>query len=79
MIEYSYKGFKFCYKIEQHKNNSKLFGSYGFIVNPEDTQERVLAKFHTDYNTETGVQTEIKKLMEDYIDFEWHQFREITG
>lgn len=77
MTEYEYKGFKLCYQIEPHQRDKKLFGSFGYIVNT-NAQEAILAKFHTDFNTKEGVLTEIRRLMEEYVDFEWNQYQEVT-
>ncbi len=36
-------------------------------------------KFHTEFTTKSGVRDSIKKLMENYIDFEWQEYYEIHG
>lgn len=76
MTEYIYKGLKIVYTLEPHKNESHLFGSTGFVVDPKEPSHAVLARFHTDYNTLNGAKTAIRKLIENYIDFEWHQSKE---
>ncbi|KTD36563.1 hypothetical protein Lnau_1547 [Legionella nautarum] len=80
MIEYNYKNFQVHYDIELDKKSTKLYRADGYIVNSLDKKNPVLArKFHTEHRTKKGVVAEIKRLIENYIDFEWKEFYEVHG
>lgn len=71
MIEYIYKGFKISYKIASSgmdKHHFKADGSLTYLLNTPKTFKP--QKFHTEYNSYAGAEHEIKKLLENYIDFE---------
>lgn len=75
MIEYIFKGFKMSYKIvaaEFEKNTYKAEGSVSYLLNmPKSFMPK---KFHTEYITQAGAEYEIKKLLEDYVNFELKNF-----
>ena len=75
MVEYIYKGFKVSYKIisaEFEKNTYKANGSLTYLLNiPTSFTPK---QFHTEYNTYAGAEHEIKKLLENYVDFELKNF-----
>ena len=75
MIEYIYKGFKISYKImaaEFEKNTYKADGSLTYLLNiPKSFTPK---HFHTEYDTHAGAEHEIKKLLENYVDFELKNF-----
>jgi hypothetical protein len=80
MSEYDYKNFKIFYNVELDKTNKKLYTADGYVVFALDTVVPNLStKFHTEYTTENGVRNEIKKLIENYVDFEWQKFYEVHG
>lgn len=80
MIEYNYKNFKIFYNIELDKTQNNLYIADGYVTCSIDKKKSILPrKFHTEYTTKTGVQNEIKKLIEHYIDFEWQEFYEMHG
>ena len=75
MIEYIYKGFKISYKIipaELEKNTYKAEGSATYLLNiPRSFAPK---KFHTEFATHAGAEHEIKKLLENYVNFELKNF-----
>jgi hypothetical protein len=80
MTEYDYKKFKIHYNIQSDKTKKNLYAADGYISNPLDSNCSCTArKFHTEYGTKSGVKNEIKKLIENYIDFEWQEYFEIHG
>jgi hypothetical protein len=75
VIEYIYKGFKISYKIaraELEKNTYKADGSVSYLLNMPKTFAP--KKFHTEYDTHAGAEHEIKKLLENYVNFELKNF-----
>lgn len=80
MAEYSYKNFKIHYDIQLDKTKKNLYAADGYISNLRDKKCSCTArKFHTEFTTKSGVRDSIKKLMENYIDFEWQEYYEIHG
>ncbi|KTC88138.1 MULTISPECIES: hypothetical protein [Legionella] len=80
MIEYNYKNFKIYYDIELDKKSTKLYTADGYIFTSVDKKNPVLARrFHTEHTSKRGVTTAIKRLIENYIDFEWEEFYEVHG
>ena len=80
MNEYVYRGFKIFYKIELDKTNNSLYqADDGYAECLLDNKKSTAAprKFHTEYSTLAGVQDQITKLVEDYIDFEWEEFNKM--
>ena len=75
VIEYIYKGFKISYQIltsELEKNTYRADGSLNYLLTvPKSFTPK---KFHTEYNTHAGAEHEIKKLLENYVDFELKSF-----
>ena len=75
MIEYIYKGFKLSYKItsaDLEKNIFKADGALTYLLNMPKTFAS--KKFHTEYETHAGAEHEIKKLLENYVNFELKNF-----
>ena len=75
MIEYLYKGFKLSYKItatDLEKNTFKADGSLTYLLNVPPTF--MPKQFHTEYETRMGAEHEIKKLLENYVNFELKNF-----
>jgi len=74
MIEYIYKGFKISYNVTPTNLEKKTFnanGSATYLLNaPKFAQQ----KFHTEDNTQDGAEHEIKKLLENYVNFELKNF-----
>lgn len=78
MNEYIYKGFKISYRIVEtvaQENLYKADGSVIYLLDPEKSLAPV--KFHTEYDSYSGAEYEIKKLLENYIDFELKNFNEM--
>lgn len=79
MSEYLYKDFKVIYHIKAIKgSHNKLYQADGHVVcyNNGCKRPSLSKKFHTEYPTRSGAQYEIKKQLEDYIDFEWQNASE---
>ncbi|WP_133127633.1 hypothetical protein [Legionella nagasakiensis] len=77
MTEYIYRGFKISYKIitteiEQNLNLYKADGTVTYLLSRPKSFLPV--KFHTEYDTYAGAEHEIKKLLENYVDFELKNF-----
>lgn len=75
MPEYIYKGFKIYYEITTipHGHNAK-----GFVINYTEKDSPYLTeKFQTESPTYSDAEKEIRKLIEQYIDFEYRQFLEM--
>ena len=74
MAEYMYKGFKIVYQtgFEQATN---LFKADGCIMSYRDKKLSASQKFHTENISDSIVDKEIQKLIENYIDFEWKEFK----
>ncbi|CDZ76099.1 hypothetical protein BN59_00363 [Legionella massiliensis] len=80
MTEYDYKSFKIHYEIHPDKTKKNLYTADGYICCTLDQGVPVLPRqFHTEYITRDGVQKEIRKLIENYIDFEWQEFHDMQG
>lgn len=80
MTVYNYKKFKIYYNILPDKTKKKLYSADGYILcSPGQESTDLNQRFHTEYTTRDGVQKEIKRLIENYIDFEWKEFYEIHG
>lgn len=78
MIEYIYRGFKLSYKIELAKHDKTGYTAAGFATYLLNVPKSfVPAKFHTEYDTHTSAEHEIKKMLENYVDFELKNFYEM--
>ncbi len=78
MTEYIYKGFKIKYVIEQlDADTYKATGSVLSYV--KEQGPHLSQQFQTEGASKNYVQQEIKKIMNEYIDFEWKQFNEMQG
>lgn len=73
MIEYSYRGFNLAYEVRCLGRD--LYKAKGKVEKEEIKQRRGAAKnFYTEFPTKIGAEQEIKKLLEDYVNFEWMEF-----
>jgi len=80
MIEYNYKNFKIRYCIELDDKLTNLYTADAYIINYLDKANPTLSRrFHTEHTSESGVTAEIRKLIKNYIDFEWQEFYQIHG
>ncbi|CEK12053.1 hypothetical protein [Legionella hackeliae] len=80
MNQYTYKGFKVIYQVDSSDAAPNLYKADGYVVRATDNRNSTSPqKFHTEYPTKKGAETEIKKLLEDYIDFEWQEFYEMKN
>lgn len=78
MTQYTYKGFQVTYQVKSSDIDPNLYKADGYVVRATEFQNRLAQqKFHTEHPTKKGAQHEIKKLLEDYIDFEWQEFYEM--
>ena len=89
VIEYIYKGFKISYDVMPSGVEQQTFkadGSLTYLLNMPKTFPP--QKFHTEYSSFAGAEHEIKKLLENYVDFELKNFydmkkeksqQEVTG
>ncbi|BCA94564.1 hypothetical protein TUM19329_09250 [Legionella antarctica] len=78
MKEYTYREFKINYDIKPEKNYLNLYKAYGYaecLRNKQSNNPKI--NFATEFPTMDGAQEEIKKIIKDYIDFEWDQFYKI--
>jgi len=79
MTEYVYKGFKVYYEVALVEE-SNSYGACGHVVSFLDKDGLCLTeKFQTVSTKKDEAQREIKKLIEDYIDFEYEQFLKIDN
>ena len=77
MTTYAYKGFTVIYEIHQ-SNDSTIYKADGTAIpEGEHPSSTVSTKFHTEYPSRNGVKKEIKKLIENYINFEWEKLLEM--
>lgn len=73
-FEYNYKGFKISYTI-QEMEKSKCYRAEGEVLcYVNNCEPNLTQKFITEFPTKAGAKKEIKKLIENYIDFEWQKF-----
>jgi hypothetical protein len=77
MTQYVYRGFKLSYHVEPAGESSNLYKADGHAVRPAKRNRTSPQKFHTEHPTKKGAENEIKRLLEEYIDFEWHEFRQM--
>jgi hypothetical protein len=79
MAEYTYKGFKIFYNIERVNSATKLYKANGYVkCFIDNTSPVVSQKFYTEHPTQAGVKNGIRKMLEEYIDFEWQEFQEMS-
>ena len=80
MIDYVYRGFKIQYNIDAFKQEMGLYKANGFVAGPDDkkqTTATAVKKFHTESPSMADAESQIKKLIEEYIDFEWSAFKKM--
>lgn len=79
MIEYIYKGFKISYHVASADIGKQMFKADGSLSYLLDTPKSFKPqKFHTEYNSYAGAEHEIKKILENYIDFELKNYYQIN-
>lgn len=71
MEKYRYKKFKIYYDIK--KGNDSYFGDGYIIYNLNNKISQYPRFFHTEYKTKNGTVKSLKKMINDYIDFEWKE------
>lgn len=73
MSAYMYRNFKVVYKVYP-QDAHHLYKADGLAICLESEEfPYPQTEFSTEYPTYEGAQTEIKKIIEEYIDFEWSQ------
>lgn len=72
MPRYTYKGFTIYYDIMPTDNN--LYQAEGYVCFSKENNQETSKKFHTEHSDEQEIESEIKRLLENYIDFEWNEF-----
>lgn len=73
MTEYIYKGFKISYQIET--TEQEQYKADGKVIFLQEHSKCILpTRFHTVLDSYQGAETEIKKLLENYVDFELKNF-----
>lgn len=77
MNQYTYKGFKVVYEIKKIPMEDTLYRADGYVVPTPNKNTHNSIKFHTEYPTKLGVRRELKKIIKNYIDFEWKEFKEM--
>ncbi len=75
MIEYIYKGFKLSYTItEVSCAEPRLYEAHGNAIYLLSTPGFAQTHFHAEDETQVGAEHEIKRLLENYVDFELKNF-----
>lgn len=74
MKEYTSKGFKVCYDIKPVESNLYRADGEVFFYDNDLEEPSLLQKFYTEHPTKGGAKTEIKRLIDEYIDFEWKKY-----
>lgn len=70
-MEYEYRKFNIIYDV-QKDSHQPLYEATGYAsCLANSNSDRTLKKFHTTFSTLKGAEHEIKKIIENYIDFEW--------
>ncbi len=77
MPNYVYKGFKIHYEIPHDKTINNLYEAYGYFLTNKHDKPAMLPRFHTIDASKVEVRHQIKKIIEDYIDFEWGKYVEM--
>lgn len=78
MIEYIYCGFKISYEIEPVKNEANLYKAAGhatYLLNNPKSFTPI--SFRTEYDTHAGTEHEIRKMLENYVNFELKNFYDL--
>jgi len=75
VTDYIYRGFKISYIIattDVEKNIFKADGSVTYLL--AHPNSFIPVKFHTEHDSYSGAEHEIKKLLENYVNFELKSF-----
>lgn len=77
-MEYIYQGYKVYYEINQIKMRNKFYRAKGSIIYHliEENSTIFHLKFQTESSTMRGIQQEIKKIINNCIEFELPNFIE---
>ncbi|MCL9683631.1 hypothetical protein [Legionella maioricensis] len=75
MPQYIYREFTVFYEITDQKNAHGLYNASGSVMCLINMNKKnQIVDFSTEFSTISGVKKGIKKIIEEYIDFEWEQF-----
>lgn len=77
MVEYIYKGFKIAYRISGQGEEQRYRADGTALCLIDHPHEFSKKKFHTEFITQEGAEAEIKKLLENYVDFELKSYYEM--
>ena len=72
MSEYFYKGFKVNYNIQKSEDN--IYQATAEVTRDPDYANDLVKVFQTERSTQQGVEKEIKKMIQEYINFEWKEY-----
>ena len=75
MTDYTHKGFKVHYDVEPVEQGKSLYKANG-SVNLKGNDPDTIQKFQTEGSSRDEVEEEIKKMINQYIEFEWKQFKD---
>ena len=77
--QYNYNGFQISYKIDPPNSEIALYRANGFLnCSLSNHNSGPCMQFHTEHKTLDGAECGIKKLLENYVDFEWKNFNEMA-
>ena len=76
MSQYDYKEFKVIYDISYSKQLN-LYEAHGSVHLNKKNIPAFSQEFSTEDSSPLGAEKGIKRLMEQYIDFEWVQFEKL--
>lgn len=75
MIEYIYKGFKLSYTVnETNYTSPKLYEAHGNAIYLLNNPGFAQTHFHAEHETQVGVEHKVKRILENYVDFELKNF-----
>jgi len=73
--KYEYRGFEIEYTVEEDPQDKKSFLAKAIARCNKDNQEFSEA-FQTTYSSKKGAESEIKTMVQGYIDDEWNTFNQ---
>lgn len=79
MQKYIYKGFEIYFNVKSNKNNASLFMAHGYAecqIDQGQSKGKPI-QFRTEDNSPVAAKKQFKKLVESYVDFEWHAFEKV--
>lgn len=77
MPSYCFKDFEINYKIQSHDSDRYL--ADGYVLGYKDEKFSKPLHFSTEHTTEPGAESELKKIIEQYLKFEHKQFLAIQA